>query len=385
MNFVNKATLEVFPLAWTVMFLQMMATVAMVLPLWLIRAVDFPPLSWEKARQLAPVSIFYALNTAFALLGLRTLNIPMYSTLKRLTPMIVLALRAAVTWTLPSCGLTTSVVCVVAGCIVAGVGDLTFHAMGYMYALSSCLLQAIYLLLVEFRGTHQKVGSAEMLFYNALLSLPFLLLAVVISGEYTAAGPLLSAAVGSSPSFLVLLAMCSMLGTLLNLSLFLCTINNSALTTTVVGVMKGVLTTALGFFLLGGVPVTAVNTLGIALNTAGGVSYSILKFRERAGGVAKGSRSPSFSPCPSSSPSPAQPAALDPNSHWSSPQNHVPSAVHPFLSHVSAASGGGDRLFSPSKGGEEGGSHTMNASISVAMPRERSSLPSPRSSMAGGR
>ena len=40
---------------------------------------------------------------------------------------------------------------VVAGCIVAGIGDLTFDLYGYAYALLSCLCQAAYLLVVEFQ------------------------------------------------------------------------------------------------------------------------------------------------------------------------------------------------------------------------------------------
>ena len=44
---------------------------------------------------------------------------------------------------------------VVAGCVVAGVGDLTFDPAGYMFAVLSCTCQAAYLLLVEFQvGLH---------------------------------------------------------------------------------------------------------------------------------------------------------------------------------------------------------------------------------------
>lgn len=56
---------------------QMAATVVLVGLLRVARLVVFPRLSWGTAQQLAPVSAFYALNTAFALLGLRSLNIPM--------------------------------------------------------------------------------------------------------------------------------------------------------------------------------------------------------------------------------------------------------------------------------------------------------------------
>lgn len=63
--------------------------------------------------------------------------------------------------------------------------------------------------------------------------------------------------------------------------MFLCTIVNSALTTTIVGVLKGVGSTSLGFFLLGGVQIHALNVIGLVINTAGGVWYSLAKYHEK--------------------------------------------------------------------------------------------------------
>lgn len=76
----------------------------------------------------------------------------------------------------------------------------------------------------------------------------------------------------SLPSFLHLSQ-----GVLLNYCLFLCTTANSALTTTIVGVLKGVVAVFLGFFLLGGVAFSWLNVSGIALNTLGGVWYTAIK------------------------------------------------------------------------------------------------------------
>ena len=45
----------------------------------------------------------------------------------------------------------------------------------YVCALLSCGLQTGYLLLVERSGAEKGVGTSELLFYNALLSIPFLL------------------------------------------------------------------------------------------------------------------------------------------------------------------------------------------------------------------
>jgi hypothetical protein len=131
-------------------------------------------------------------------------------------------------------------------------------------------------------------------------------------------------------------ASCAVMGCLLNYLLFLCTNFNSALTTTIVGVLKSVVAVILGacmractalrarvhwlsphrhislrhlltlnpshillllsslclhapherqpgFFLLGGVSFSAVNVAGISLNTIGGVWYTAFKYYERHG------------------------------------------------------------------------------------------------------
>ena len=49
-------------------------------------------------------------------------------------------------------------------------------ARRYVCALTSCMLQASYLLLVEKSGAEKGIGSTELLYYNALLSPPFILM-----------------------------------------------------------------------------------------------------------------------------------------------------------------------------------------------------------------
>ena len=58
---------------------------------------------------------------------------------------------------------------------------LTYHVplkircRRYIYALASCSLQASYLLLVERSGAEKGIGTVELLLYNSILSIPFLL------------------------------------------------------------------------------------------------------------------------------------------------------------------------------------------------------------------
>ncbi|GAA0160738.1 secondary carrier transporter [Lithospermum erythrorhizon] len=85
----------------------------------------------------------------------------------------------------------------------------------------------------------------------------------------------------SSVSFLWTFVISLVMGIVLNYTMFLCTIVNSALTTTIVGVLKGVGSTTLGFVLLGGVQVHALNVTGLVINTAGGVWYSVAKYLQK--------------------------------------------------------------------------------------------------------
>jgi solute carrier family 35 protein len=50
---------------------------------------------------------------------------------------------------------------VVVGCVIAGVGDLAFDAGAYAFAFSSVIMQALYLLLVEFQVRTGHVGHGD--------------------------------------------------------------------------------------------------------------------------------------------------------------------------------------------------------------------------------
>ena len=55
--------------------------------------VYFPAVHKQRIWSLMPVTLLYVGNVAFALMSLQNLNIPMYNTLKRMTPVIVLVTK----------------------------------------------------------------------------------------------------------------------------------------------------------------------------------------------------------------------------------------------------------------------------------------------------
>lgn len=232
------------------------------------------------AKRLLPVSIFYNANVAFALASLKGVNIPMYIALKRLTPLAVLLAGLFRGRGKPSKQVSLSVMLTAVGVIIAAIGDFSFDLFGYSMALTSVFFQTMYLVLVERSGAEDGLSSVEIMFYNSFLSLPFLLFLIIATGEFPSSLSLLFAK-STSISFLVIVILSLLMGIVLNYTMFLCTIVNSALTTTIVGVLKGVGSTTLGFVLLGGVQIHGLNVTGLVINTAGGVWYSYAKYQEK--------------------------------------------------------------------------------------------------------
>lgn len=281
MGFVNKAVLMQWPYPNSFLALQMVASIVVVyvLKAWGLATVQ--PLHMKAAKALLPVVFFYNTNVAFALAAVRSLSIPVYHVLKRLTPVMVLLGKWLMGGGTPSKEITLSVVTVVSGCIMAGFGDLSFVWSGYSAALISCALQTTYLLLVERTGTEKGFNSMELLLYNGILSLPVLLVIISVTGEVWDSAQSLTRQSQESLAFLPLMVASLLMGSLLNYCLFLCTLCNSALTTTIVGTLRSVLGTVMGFFVFGGVKGTIFIFLGVIFNTIGGVWYTAIKYREK--------------------------------------------------------------------------------------------------------
>ncbi|XXG58363.1 hypothetical protein AAC387_Pa04g0687 [Persea americana] len=280
MVFINKAVLMQYAYSMTLLALQQLATTLLIYFGRVMGYTKIKDLNLITAKKLLPLSIFYNANVAFALASLKGVNIPMYIALKRLTPLAVLVAGYFSGKGRPPVQVSLSVIFTAVGVIIAALGDFSFDLFGYSMALTSVFFQTMYLVLVERSGAEDGLSSVELMFYNGILSLPFLLFIIIAMGEFPHSLSLLFEKAISLP-FLVILVISLVMGIVLNYTMFLCTIVNSALTTTIVGVLKGVVSTTFGFILLGGVQVHALNVTGLIINTAGGIWYSYAKYQQK--------------------------------------------------------------------------------------------------------
>ncbi|ESR63446.1 UDP-galactose/UDP-glucose transporter 7 [Citrus sinensis] len=280
MVFINKAVIMQYAHSMTLLTLQQLATALLIQAGRQMGYTKSKAIDLMTAKKLLPVSLFYNANVAFALASLKGVNIPMYIAIKRLTPLAVLVAGFFSGKGKPTTQVTLSVLLTATGCVIAALGDFSFDLSGYSMALTSVFFQTMYLVLVEKSGAEDGLSSVEIMFYNSFLSLPFLVFLIIVTGEFPGSLSLLFSK-SNSFSFLVILILSLVMGIILNFTMFLCTIVNSALTTTIVGVLKGVGSTTLGFVVLGGVQVRALNVTGLLINTAGGVWYSYAKYQQK--------------------------------------------------------------------------------------------------------
>ncbi|KAI8463252.1 MAG: hypothetical protein J3K34DRAFT_381086 [Monoraphidium minutum] len=306
--FLNKWAFILFLLTNIVLLLQLLLTLGVLAAQRRAAPAAATP-AWcaATARAAAPLSALYLGNVVFSLLSLKGLNLPMYLVLRRNTPLVIILLKRVLRGSWPTPQVFASVLVVCGGSLVAGYNDLDAELASYLCAAASCFLQAGYMLAIEVRSKgHQHpppagggggggsgaVGNAappavlsegEMLHYNSLLNLPFVVAICAATGELSGARAAAAAAVAKASGFELFLALggCAGGGMVLNYAMMLCTSTNSALTTTIVGVLKGVVGTIAGFFVLGGAKLTHYGVLGVTLNTAGGCLYSYYKWREK--------------------------------------------------------------------------------------------------------
>ncbi|CAA2955468.1 UDP-sugar transporter DDB_G0278631 isoform X1 [Olea europaea subsp. europaea] len=239
MVFINKAVLMQYAQSMTLLTLQQLATTLLIHFARVMGYTKATGFNVETAKRLILVSLFYNANVAFALASLKGVNIPMYIAIKRLTPLAVLVAGYFSGKGIPTIQVTLSVILTAAGVIIAALGDFSFDLFGYGMAFTSVFFQTMYLVLVERSGAEDGLSSVEIMFYNSILSVPFLLFLIIATGEFPDSLSILFAK-STSLSFLVILILSLVMGIILNYTMFLCTVVNSALTTTIVGVLKGV-------------------------------------------------------------------------------------------------------------------------------------------------
>lgn len=288
-TFVNKAVLSLwnFPHPPTMLLVQLTSIVVILSiarSLGYLQFEHWSEFAGETQRKLFVISILYCVNTYIALSALYWMNIPMYTCIKRFTIVLCLIGERLFLGVNFSKEIAGSVLLLTLGTILAGTNDFDFNPFGYFMAGLSCVVQAAWLVIMKKislgNGAGKTISSTGILFYNSLLSIPFLFCFAAASGDIQQA---LNSEDLYNVRFLGCLYIATLFGMSLNYSQVLCNSVCGPLTFTICGQAKGIVTNFFGLFFFGSSRYDFFNALGIGINITAGCLYSYFKYTANAG------------------------------------------------------------------------------------------------------
>ncbi|XP_025109698.1 UDP-sugar transporter UST74c-like isoform X2 [Pomacea canaliculata] len=238
--------------------------------------IGFPNASFETFRKVWPLPLFYIANLVFGLGGTKKLSLPMFTVLRRFSIFLTMVAEYFILGVHASVFVQLTVFLMIFGAVIAASTDLSFDLMGYTFIMLNNIATAANGVYTKKKLDSKDLGKYGLLFYNSLFMLPFALTLAFVTGELET---LVDFPSWTDPVFLMDLLLSCFMGFILNYSIILCTAYNSALTTTVVGVIKNLLVTYLGLFIGGDYVFSLTNFVGINISVLGSLLYTYITFK----------------------------------------------------------------------------------------------------------
>eukprot|EP00124_Ichthyophonus_hoferi_P003998 Ihof_evm3s393 gene=Ihof_evmTU3s393 len=195
------------------------------------KIISFPPLSMEIFWKVFPLPFLFMLNTLTGLGGTKLISIPMFTVLRRFSILFTMILEGYYLGYQSSPKVKLSVFMMLLGAIVAAYDDLVFDMAGYTYIMVNNIATALNGVVMKKKLDSKDLGTFGLMYYNSLFSLPILIVYFMFQGEWEGVRNFDQ---WFNFGFLTCFLCASMMGFVLNFSIFHCTKVNSALTTTVI-------------------------------------------------------------------------------------------------------------------------------------------------------
>ncbi|KAF1591136.1 Solute carrier family 35 member D3, partial [Eudyptes moseleyi] len=237
-----------------------------------------PPFGPRLARPFAAVAALATLQSTLTLWSLRGLSLPMYVVFKRCLPLVTLLTGALVLRDgMPSPGVLVAVLITTCGAALAGAGDLTGDAMGYVTGVLAVLIHAAYLVLIQKTSVDSEYGPLTAQYAIAVSATPFLIICSFASMDSI---NVWSFPGWKDPTMVCIFIACVLISCAMNFTTLHCTYINSAVTTSFVGVVKSIATITVGMVAFNDVEPTKLFIAGVVVNTLGSVIYCVAKYIE---------------------------------------------------------------------------------------------------------
>lgn len=153
--------------------------------------------------------------------------------------------------------------------------DLAFSAHGYALVLGNNVCSAANGVYLKKKLDSKQLGKYGLMYYNCLFMLPFMMIMIWMSGDLDRVSQFDQM---TEAGFLVSFISSCFMGFLLMYSTVVCTLYNSALTTTIIGCLKNILVTFVGMYIGGDYVFSFTNFIGLNISMIASIVYSYVTF-----------------------------------------------------------------------------------------------------------
>lgn len=274
---INKITLTSykFPSYQFLGFAQMACIVLLLGSARLCRLIKFPSFDRSIFKKIWPLPLVYFLNLVTGLGGTQNLSLPMFTVLRRFSILFTMIAEYYILSKKATIRVQMCVFLMIFGAVVAALDDLSFQLNGYTLVLINNVFTAANGVYTKQKLDAKELGQLGLIFYNSLFMLPFSGAILLATGELH---KLPSFSGWTDAWFLVSFTCSCLMGFLLIYSIFTCTRYNSALTTTIIGVLKNLLITYLGMVVGGDYQFSVINFIGVNISVSGSLFYTYITF-----------------------------------------------------------------------------------------------------------